>query len=415
MTGTPAPVRYPFGEAVRLDLHPTYAELRERRTLLRVRVPHGDDAWLVTRHEDVRTVLTDPRFSRAAAAGRDEARLTPLVIRTSVMGVDPPDHTRLRRLVATAFSRRGVEHLRPGITALVRRLTDDMVGQGPPVDLVRSFVTPLSGLVICDLLGVPYADRSRFRHWLEAFFSITALPADEVAVRIEAMYGYIAELVALRRAEPTEDLLGGLVRARDRDGSCSEEELVDLANVLLLAGYHTTASQLASSLFVLLTQPEHAELLRSRPELAPRAVEELLRYVPLIAHVTFARYATEDVWLGGTLVRAGEAVLPAVPSANRDAEVFDEPDRLDLTRRHNPHLAFGHGLHHCLGASLVRVQMEVALTMLLGRFPDLALAAPPDEVPWTRGMQARSPLRLPVTWGGGERAAAAVGADRGAG
>ncbi|MCP2258526.1 nocardicin N-oxygenase [Streptoalloteichus tenebrarius] len=420
-TEAPTPVPYPFAEAVRLDLHPRYAELRERGTLLRVRVPYGDDAWLATRYEDVRTVLTDPRFSRAAASRHDEARLTPLAIRTSVMGVDPPDHTRLRKLVANAFSRRGVEHLRPRVTDLVRRLTDDMVARGSPSDLVTSFVTPLSGLVICELLGVPYEDRTRFRHWLEGFFSITALPADDVAARIEAMYDYIAELVARRRAEPADDLLGGLVRARDRDRSCSEQELVDLANVLLLAGYHTTAAQLASSLYVLLCQPEQAELLRSRPELMPSAVEELLRYVPLIAHVSFARYATEDVLVGGTLVRAGDAVLPAIPSANRDAEAFPDPDRLDLARRPNQHLAFGVGLHHCLGASLVRVQMEVALTMVLGRFPDLALAVPPDEVEWLRGMQARTPVRLPVVWGGraaaaaGRRESAAAGADRGAG
>ncbi|SHF01536.1 cytochrome P450 [Streptoalloteichus hindustanus] len=395
------PVPFPFSDLIGLELDPAYAELRARRPLVRVSLPHGQDAWLATRHEDVRIVLGDPRFSRAAGDPDDEPRLTPLPLRTSVMGLDPPDHTRLRAVIAHAFTMRRVENLRPWVHALADQLLDRMVEQGPPQDLVGAFCVPLAGRVVCALLGIPFQDRAKFQVWLHAYFSTTALPADEVAARMAALRGYLAELVERRRREPGEDLVTALVRACDEERRCTEEELVGLVSILLIAGHDTTAAQLSASMYVLLTQPEHAEALRRRPELASNAVEELLRYVPLIAHVTFARYATEDLYLGGTLVRAGEAVLPAVPSANRDAEVFARPDELDFHRESNPHLGFGFGPHRCLGAALVRMEMRVAVPAVLSRLPDLELAVPAEEITWATGIQARTVDRLPVTWGRG--------------
>ncbi|MCP2258527.1 Cytochrome P450 [Streptoalloteichus tenebrarius] len=393
------PVPFPFSPVIGLDVDPAYAALRERPSLLRVSVPYGHDAWLATRHEDVRAVLADPRFSRAASADHDEPRLTPLPLRTSVMGLDPPDHTRLRTVVSHAFTMRRVENLRPWVHALADRLLDEMVEQGPPADLANAFCVPLAGRVVCALLGIPFEDREKFQTWLRAHFTTTEMSADEVAAGMRALRGYLAELVERRRHDPRDDLVTALVRACDEERRCTEEELVGLVSILLIAGHDTTAFQMSASAYVLLTHPEQADLLRSRPELASGAVEELLRYVPLIAHVSFARYATEDVLVGGTLVREGDAVLPAIPSANRDEAVFPHPDRLDFRRASNPHLGFGFGPHRCLGAALVRMQMRVVLPKLLARLPDLRLAVPAAEVPWATGIQARTVESLPVTWG----------------
>ncbi|RCV47604.1 cytochrome P450 [Marinitenerispora sediminis] len=391
------PVPYPFGEYDGLTVDPRYADLRGRPGLLRVRPPHGDDAWLVTRHEDVRAVFTDPRFSRAATALHDESRLTPDPVHTSILGTDPPDHTRLRRLLARAFTARRIETMRPGIRATADELIDAMVRTGPPGDIVEDYALPLTGLVICDFLGIPFADRDRFQEWLVAFSSTTALPPGEARERTAAMHAYIGELVEERRRSPDEALVSQLIRVRDDSDRLSETELVELATVLLIAGYETSAAQLMNSVHALLERP--AQLARLRAEgVTPAAVDELLRFVPVDAHVAFARYAVADVELGGTLVRAGEAVLPVLPSANRDPAVFEDPDTLDLGRERNPHLGFGHGIHRCLGAALARIEMEEGLGRLVARLPDLAEAAPLEEAPWKAGMQVRSLWHLPVRW-----------------
>ncbi|MFC7328017.1 cytochrome P450 [Marinactinospora rubrisoli] len=400
------PEPYPFGEYDGLRVDPRYAELRGRPGLLRVRPPYGDDAWLVTRYHDVRTVFGDPRFSRAATARHDEARLTPEPVHTSILGTDPPDHTRLRRLLARAFTARRIETMRPRIRATADELIDAMVRTGPPGDIVEDYSLPLTGLVICDFLGVPFADRDRFQEWLVAFSSTTALPPDEARERTAAMHAYIGELIEERRRRPDDALISQLIRVRDDDtqssrhggsGGLSETELVELATVLLIAGYETSAAQLMNSVHALLERP--AELARLRADgVTPAAVDELLRFVPVDAHVAFARYATVDIELGGTLVRAGEAVLPVLPSANRDPEVFDEPETLDLGRERNPHLGFGHGIHRCLGAALARIELEEGLGRLVARLPDLHAAVPLVETPWKAGMQVRSLWRLPVGW-----------------
>ncbi|MFD0382221.1 cytochrome P450 [Streptomyces stramineus] len=365
---------------------------------MRVGCPFGEDAWLVTSHADMKTILGDPRFSRAMAKERDESRLTPLPIHTSILGMDSPDHTRLRRLLAKVFTMRRVELLRPGIEAEAHRLIDDLVAQGPPGDLMEDFAVPFAGTVVCDLLGVPFEDREQFRGWLDAFSATTVMTEEEIEADTERLHGYIAKLMVHRRGQPQDDLISAMVKASDEEEKLSEKELVELASVLLIAGHETVSSQLIDSLFVLFTHPEQFALLRERPELMPRAIEELMRYVPLISHVTFARYATQDVELSGTLVRAGESVLPAIPSANRDESVFENADLFDLTREHNPHLGFGYGIHRCLGAPLARLEMQVALESLFARLPGMRCAVPPETLEWKDGMQVRSLLHLPVLW-----------------
>lgn len=392
------PMKFPPREYVALDMDPMYAELRSQRRLFRVSVPYGDDAWLVTRWDDVKAVLDDPRFSRAAAALSDEARLTPTPIRTSILGMDPPEHTRLRRLLGGVFSGREVEKLKGMVTETAGRLIDEMIKKGPPADLVEQFVMPFSGLVICELLGVPFEDRDDFRSWLDAFSNTDPAAEKEIEASVEALYAYIAQLIARRRAEPSDDLVSKLVRAKDEEDKLTETELVEFISVLLIAGHDTVAAQLMNSIFVLLTHPEETERLRGRMETLPYAVEELLRFVPIDAHVAFARYATEDVELGGTKVRAGDALLLSLPSADRDAAVFDRPDELDLERKDNPHFGFGSGPHRCPGATLARVELMVATAALLERFPKLRLAVPERELSWRSGMLVRSLNHMPVTW-----------------
>ena len=390
---------YPFAPPDRLNVDPFYAELRKREPLTRVRLPFGEEAWLATRYEDVRVVLGDARFSRAAGVGRDEPRLTPRPIGMGMLSMDPPEHSRLRRLVAKAFTVRRVEQLRPRAQQIADALLDEMVKVGPPADLVEHFAEPLPIQVICELLGVPFADRHRFHTWSEAIVSTTSLSPEQVGQYMENLYDYIRGLVAQRRREATDDLLGAMVRARDENQDrLTEDEMVQLAAGLLAAGHETTVTQIPNFTYVLLTHPDALARLRSDPSLVPAAVEELTRYVPLGVASSFARYALEDIELGGVLVRAGEPVIGSLSSANRDGEVFGEPDRLDFTRRTNPHMGFGHGVHHCLGAQLARMELQVAVGTLARRFPGLRLAVPEPELTWKSGMLVRGLLGMPVAW-----------------
>ncbi|WP_329109942.1 cytochrome P450 [Micromonospora sp. NBC_01699] len=390
---------YPFHPPERLDLDPHYAQLREHEPLTRIRMPYGEDAWLATRYADVRVVLGDPRFSRAAAASRDEPRSTQQRLATGILSMDPPEHTRIRTLVTKAFTARRVEQLRPRTQQIADELVDEMITTGPPADLVEHFATPLPIRVICELLGVPVADEHRFHLWSEAIVSTTSLPPETIQEYYGNLHAYMGGLIAQRREEPTDDLLGAMVRARDADqGRLTEEEMVRLAAGLLAAGHETTVTQIPNFVYTLLGHPQELERLRADRTLLPGAIEELLRHVPLGAGSGFARYALEDVELGGVLVRAGEPVIVELGSANRDERVFADPDRLDLTREHNPHMGFGHGVHHCLGAQLARMELQVAIGTLLDRLPGLRLAVPPAELTWKSGMLVRGLKHLPVQW-----------------
>jgi cytochrome P450 len=394
------PHDYPFSAPDRLQLDPTYQRLRAEEPLARVRLPFGEPAWLATRHSDVRFVLGDARFSRAASVGRDEPRITPRQIEGGILSMDPPDHTRLRRLVAKAFTARRVEQLRPPARRFADELLTDMIDKGPPADLVAHFATPLPVRVICELLGVPYADRDRFHVWSEAIVSTTSLSDEQVRDYLDSLYGYIAGLIAQRRQQPSDDLLSAMVEARDTDQDrLTETELVQLAAGLLAAGHETTVTQIPNFIYVLLTHPEQWARLRAEPELIGVAVEELMRYVPLGVAASFARYARCDVEVGGVLVRSGEPVIGSLSAANRDPSVFDDPDRLDLAREHNPHLGFGHGVHHCLGAQLARMELQVAVDAVVRRLPDLRFAVPEAELSWKSGLLVRGLRELPVTWG----------------
>lgn len=400
---TTEPRTYPFNVAEALDLDPLYAQLREQEPLSRVKLPYGEEAWLATRYEDVKVVLGDPRFSRAATMERDEPRLRPRQQVGGILSMDPPDHTRLRRLVAKAFTQRRVEKLRSRTQDIADDLANSMIERGGPVDLVEDFALPLPITVICELLGVPFEDREDFRVWSDAFLSTNKLTAEQVTDYMDRMMDYIAGLIAQRRAEPADDLITGLIAARDEHDKLSEDEMVRLAAGILVAGHETTASQIPNFLHVLLTHPEQLQRLRADLDLIPSAVEELLRFVPLGVGAGFARYATEDVELGGVLVRAGEPVLSSVGSANRDEAVFGDPETLDLARAEASYVGFGHGPHHCLGAQLARMELQVALRTLLTRLPGLGFPNSPEaDVMWKTGLLVRGPQRMMVSWQGVE-------------
>ncbi|KAB2340338.1 cytochrome P450 [Actinomadura rudentiformis] len=390
--------KYPF-DMHELDVSPLYARLREQEPLSRVQLPYGEPAWLATRYDDVKLVLSDPRFSRELAQGLDQPRLRSENTDDGIMGMDPPDHTRLRRLVGKAFTARRVERMRAEVKARAGELIDTMVEGGGPADLVEQFARPLPVSVICDLLGVPYSDHVRFRRWTEALTNDETTSGEVLAEIGPELDAYLGELIAERRRNPTDDLLGSLVRARDDGDRLSEAELISIAGPgLLTGGAETVASGIPSFAFHLLTHPDELARLRAEPGLMRTAVEELLRFIPINTAAMFARYSMEDVRLGDVTIRAGEPVLPALAAANRDPAVFDDPERVDLARAKNPHLAFGHGPHHCIGAQLARLELQVALETLLERFPALRLADGPEGVKWKFGVIVRGPAELRITW-----------------
>lgn len=399
MAGTTVVRSYPFGPVQGLEIDPMYFWLQEHEPLARVKLPYGEEGWLLTRYDDVRTALGDARFSLAEAAVRDVPRLTPQRYGGILTDQDPPEHTRLRRLVAKAFTARRVEQLRGHAEQITSELVEEMVKAGPPADLAQALAVPLPGLMICELIGVPYADRDQFRDWVGAWMSVTALTPVQRGEYIAQLAGYLASLAAQRRQNPADDLLGALVIASDEGDRLTEDEVVQLTLVILAAGYESTASQIVNFTYALLTHPDQLALLRSRPDLMPGAVEELMRWTPLLAVAdVLPRYALEEVELSGGTVRAGEAVLLAKHAANRDRRRYEDPDRLDITRDAQGELGFGHGAHHCLGAPLARMDVQTALAALLERFPDLQLAVPEAELEWKSGMAVRGPVALPIAW-----------------
>ncbi|MCB5906522.1 cytochrome P450 [Streptomyces pinistramenti] len=390
-----APLTYPFNTADNLALSDAYERARDTPGLVRVRMTYGEPAWLVTRYAEARLVLGDLRFSRAEAAEHDEPRQSEGQRNSGILSMDPPEHTRLRSLVAKAFTVRNVEKLRPQVRELTHGLLDELEAAGPPADLVDRFALPIPVAVICRMLGVPVEDRPKFRIWSDAALSTSSLTAEEFDRNRDELRAYMAKLIEAHRRAPQDDLMTALIDARDADDRLSELELVDLCVGILVAGHETTATQIPNFVHTLLDHPGELARLRAEPELITTAVEELLRFVPLGSGAGQPRYATEDIEVGGTLVRAGSPVLVAVGAANRDALRFSSPGTLDLSRAQNQHLGFGHGVHHCLGAPLARLELQEALGALISRFPHLHLAG---DITWKTEMLVRGPRIMPVGW-----------------
>ncbi|OXM65917.1 cytochrome P450 [Amycolatopsis vastitatis] len=399
MTGR-APHPFPFGPTVALELDGHYRKLQESERVARIRMPFGGDAWLVTGYEDTKFVLSDARFSRAATLTMDLPRQQPEIVRdpSMIMSMDPPRHSRLRLLAGPAFSVRSVDRLRPWIAEQVEGLLDTLAAEGPPADLMAGLALPLPVAVICEILGVPFADRDQFRVWSDIVMAVTAFPPEEVFAAFRSLTEYLHRLAELKRREPADDLFSTLVRATDAEGKLTEQELVTFGITLLVVGHETTVNELADMVFVLLRDGVYAELNRGAGPPLPRVLDELLRFIPLESPGGFARVATEDVEVGGVLIRRGEAVYTQLSAANRDPEVFPDGDALDLEIAREQHLTFGYGPHRCMGALLAKAELELAIAALLRRFPGLELAVAPEEVTWKVARLVRGPETLPVTW-----------------
>ncbi|WP_327365739.1 cytochrome P450 family protein [Streptomyces sp. NBC_01217] len=373
----------------RRNPHPVYANLRETAPVCPMRPPHGVDTYLITRYEDARAALADPRLSKDMYGAMDAYRRifgdSSVALDDHMLNSDPPKHTRLRKLVSSTFTPRRVESLRPRIQDVVGTLLDNCAPR-ETVDLLQAFAFPLPIIVICELLGVPPDERSELQRLsttvAQTGFSKESKQAQQKAE--EGLHAYFADLLARKRAHPGEDLLSALIAARDEDGGLTEEELISTAFLLMFAGHKTTAYLIGNAVHHLLTHPAQLRAVRENPELVGQAVEELVRYDGSVESATF-RHATEDVLIAGTLIPKGSLVQIAISSANRDPRKFDSPDEFDVMRPKNAqsaHLGFGHGIHYCLGAPLARLETQLALTGLLSRFPRVALADPAREATW---------------------------------
>ncbi|MGV9595749.1 cytochrome P450 [Streptosporangium sandarakinum] len=396
------PLTFPMTASGPFDPAREILAMRGERPIARVRYPDGRLGWVVTRYPTIRAVLADPRFS-----ARQELRGSPFsaaeippALPGMFIGMDDPDHARYRRLLTGQFTVRRMRRLAARVERIAEEQLDRMEAAGPPADLVREYAAPVPALVICELLGVPYDYRERFQADVTEMTRQDAAQEDRQRAMTD-VGRHLGELVRRKRAEPADDILGGLVT----NGGLTDEELTNIAFMLLGAGFDTTTNVLGLGAFALLLNPGRIPALTD-PETADGAVEELLRYLPVVPGTI--RAALEDVEVEDVLVRAGESVMVSLPGGNRDPERFPDPDTLDLTRSATGHLAFGHGVHQCLGQQLARVEIRAGFSALFRRFPDLRLAVPPEKVPLRDDMIIYGVHALPVTWGSRSR----IHADR---
>jgi cytochrome P450 len=382
------------------DPPPELMEWQDREPLRRMRYPDGHVGWVVTSHQLARQMLTDARFS-----ARSEFKRAPVyrpgadpffgvpALPGWLVDMDPPEHSRLRQQLAGQFTARRMREMRPQIDRIVDDLLSDMERAGPGVDLVEAFALPLPSQVICELLGVPYRDRAEFQRNSKILFSLQSTAADTSAA-MDRLYAAVREIAEGLSKDETPGLLRGLAQ----DGTLNAKEIAGVGVLLLTAGHESTMGSLALSTFALLSHPDQLARLLADPSIVDNAVEELLRYLTIF-HFGVPRTPLEDMEFAGQQLRAGDSITVSLSAANRDPRWFqDEPDRLDLGRRTTGHLAFGYGIHQCLGQNLVRVEMRAALPALFRRFPSLALAVPADDIPLSTDMSVYGVHRLPVTW-----------------
>jgi cytochrome P450 len=377
-----------------------YTALRETEGLTKVSTPAGVDAWVFSRYDDVRSVLADRRLSSRLAPSTHvvpDADLEREVESGSILQNDGDRHRQLRRLLTSEFTVKRVQALRPRIVELIEDHIDAMLASEGPVDLVQAFALPIPSLVICELLGVPYTDRDEFQERSAVLVSVDR-DEDEVMRVSDELTQYMAGLVMAKTAQREDDLLSRLItRAEDQGTPLTVPELVSIGITLLIAGHETTANMIGLSTLALLRDPEQLDALRANPELAPTAVEEMLRYLSVIQFGLF-RHVLEDIPVGDETIKAGEYLVAALSSGNRDESAFPDPDHIDLSRKASTHLAFGFGPHQCLGQQLARVELQEVYTRLYRRIPTLRLAVPFEEIKFKDNTLVYGVTALPVTW-----------------
>lgn len=381
------------------DPYILYRELRTDGSARAVQIPGGERFWLVTRYADVRATLTDPaigkdsdeimRIARARGMGESLSEY----LRTHMLNSDPPEHTRLRKLVSKVFTGRAVEGMRARIVEIADALIAG-IGDRAEIDLLNDFAFPMPLTVICEILGIPGDEREDFRRWSDSIVSSKG-DLDDMRDAADKMADYLTALVTAKRRRPGSDLLSTLVHARDGGDVLTDRELVSTAFLLLFAGHETTVNLIASGMMALLRNPDQLAALRADRTLLPGAIEEFLRYESPI-NITTTRYTKHATRIGEVEIPADEFVMVALGSANRDAERFEEPDTVDITRRAAGHVAFGHGVHYCVGAALARLEGEIAFDRLLSAFAEFELAVPADELEWRPSAHVRGLSKLPV-------------------
>ena len=397
-----------WGEYDRDDPFPLFAQVRDSGPVHEVTLPDGHRAWLVVRHEEARAALNHPHLSKdmhAALAHKGgvvaEGLPGPAFAR-HMLAVDPPEHTRLRGLAASAFTRARMAALRQRVQTIVDDLLDDLAARGDIVDLVSGFAFPLPFTVICEVLGIPEQDRRGLGASLTTLLAPSSAPEPPAEAVAASAYivGYLTDLLDGKRAEPGQDLVTDLVRAADDDGALTEQELLSTIFQLIVAGHDTTTNLIGNGVVALLDHPDELAALVADPGLMPRAIEEFMRWDAPVQHSTF-RYTTQDVPLGDLVIPRHSQVIVSLAAANRDGDHFEDPETFDLSRGHAGHLAFGHGIHHCLGSRLARLEALVAFTALLSRFPALRLAVPRSALHWGHGdgLVLRGLCELPVSLG----------------
>lgn len=382
---------------------PLLARLRAEQPVCRVTLPDKTPVWLVTRYEDVRTLLTDDRFakSRYNALTPEQLRKQPWVpptfrpLERTMVDLDPPDHTRLRQFVHKAFTPRLIEQMRDRVQTLANDLLDAVALKGE-MDLVRDYALPLPMTIITEILGVPIQDRDKFHKWSKVIVSVDQFNANWRVIPAIWMFNrYLRRFFKVRRSDLRDDLVSALIQAEEAGGRLSEDELLAMVFLLLVAGHETTVNLIASGTLELLRHHDQMEKLRRDPTLIKSALEELLRYTAPV-FISTERYAREDVTIQGVTISRGEMTLGVIGSANRDETVFENPDILDIEREPNKHLSFGHGIHYCLGAALARLEAQIAINTLLERMPKLRLKGPPESLRWRRSLILRGLEALPV-------------------
>ena len=399
-----------WGSFDRDNPFPLFAEVREQGPVHPITLADGHAAWLVVGYDEAKLMLNDTRLSKdmqaafASGEGVLAEGLPGPAFAHHMLAVDPPDHTRLRRLVASAFSLRRIERLEPRVREIIGGLLDALAAAGPDatVDLVPNFAYPLPYTVICELLGVPEDDRTSFSEALMALLSPTDTPEQYAHAKegSDAVVAHLTKLVETKERLPGDDLVTALIRARDGDDSLDHEELLSTLLQLIIAGHDTTTSLVGNGVVALLRNPEQLASVKTDPALLGPLVEEIMRYDAPVPHATF-RYAAEDIEVGGVTIPKGGQVIISLAAANRDGARFSDAERFDAGRADNRHLAFGHGIHFCLGAPLARMEGVIALGSLLGRFPDLRLAVSPDDLHWGHGdgLVLRGLSALPLVLG----------------
>ncbi|MER7882346.1 cytochrome P450 [Streptomyces fimicarius] len=381
------------------DPHATYDWMREEGPV-KLRQASGSVLWMLTRYEDARAALAEPKLHKdprrfpnpAGGTGMGPEEPGMELLSRHMLNSDPPDHTRLRKLTTKAFTARPTEMFRPRIEELAAGLLDGFEA-GQRMDVVNDYAMPLSTRVICELIGIPAADGEIFRDWYTTMTGVH--PPEQVTEARQSLIRYLGDLIADKRARPADDLISNLLQARDADDLLSETEVMSMVFLLLGAGHETAISFIGTAMLSLLSEPDQLALLQKDLTLLPGAIEELLRFESPINVATF-RYAAEPVEIGGVTIPAGDSVFVSIGALNRDPSKFSEPDRLEITRPATGHLAFGHGLHHCLGAPLARVEGAVAIGQLISRFPDLAPAVGREDLQWRFSLMLRCLESLPV-------------------